>query len=99
MGGGSIEDAEWSRRPGTTKTNKNIARVAAVLKDDCCASCRMIAESTGILKKTIVHRILSDDQKKQKLCARFVPHALIAEQWEQRVVHAKDLNMPRTLLI
>ncbi len=59
----SIEDAEWSRRPETMKMNENIARVAAVLKDDHCTSCRMIVKSAGI-PKTIVHRILSDDLKK-----------------------------------
>ncbi len=46
----SIEDAEQRGRLGTTKTNKNIARVAAVLKDDCRATCRMIEESTGYQK-------------------------------------------------
>ncbi len=40
------EDAEWSGRLGTMKTNENIARVTAVLKDDRRASCRMIVEST-----------------------------------------------------
>ncbi len=43
------------------------------------------------IPKTIIHRILSDDLKKRKLQAQFVPHALMAEQQEQRVVHAKDL--------
>ncbi len=88
-----IEDAEWSRRPETRKTNENIARLAAVLKDNHRASCKMIAESMRI-PKTIFHHILSDDLKKRKLCARFVPHALTAEQWEQRVVHVKDLTIP-----
>ncbi len=46
VGEESIEDAERSRRPGTTKTNENIALVASVLKDGCRASCRMIVEST-----------------------------------------------------
>ncbi len=32
----SIEDAEWSSRLGTMKMNKNMARLAAVLKDDHC---------------------------------------------------------------
>ncbi len=45
------EDAERSRRLlRTIKTNENIARVVVVLKDDSCASCRMIAESTGYQK-------------------------------------------------
>ncbi len=84
----SIEDAEQRERRGTTKTNENNAPVAAVLKDNRLASCRMIVESMGIWK-TIVHCILSD--LKKKLCARFVPHALTAEQREQCIVHAKYL--------
>ncbi len=45
-----IEDTKQSGIPGTTKMDKNIARVAAVLKDDCRASCRMIVQSTGYQK-------------------------------------------------
>ncbi len=88
----SIEDAEWSGRLGTMQTNENITRVASVLKDNRRASCRMIAKSMEY-PKTIVYRILSGDLKIQKLCARFVPHALAltAERGEQRLVHAKDL--------
>ncbi len=93
VGEESIEAPEWSGRPGTQQMNENIAWVAAVLKDNSRASCCMIVENTGILK-TIIHHILSDDLKKQKLCARFVPHALTAEQREQHVVHAKDLTIP-----
>ncbi len=46
------------------------------------------------IPKTIVHRILSDDLKKQELCARFVPHALTTEQWEPRIVLAKEFTIP-----
>ncbi len=45
-----IEDAEWNGRLGTPKTNKDIARKATVLKDNCHANCRMIAESMGYQK-------------------------------------------------
>ncbi len=65
----------------------------AVLKDNHHASCRMLAENMGILK-TIVHRILFDDLKNRKLCARFVLHAFTTEQQEQRIVHTKDLTIP-----
>ncbi len=84
-----IEDTEWNGRSGTTKTNENIAQMAAVLKDDHRANCRMIAESTGYQKPSFNE--LSDDLKKRKLCARFVPDTLTAEQWKQCIVHAKDL--------
>ncbi len=43
----SIEDAERSGRLGTMKSDENITRVATILKDNHCASCRMIKESTG----------------------------------------------------
>ncbi len=88
----SIEDAEQRGRLGTTKTNKNIARVTAVLKNDCRASCRMIAESTGYRKPSFT--ALCSMIRKNENRAPFVPHALTAEQWEQCVVHAKDLTIP-----
>lgn len=40
----SIEDEERSDRPCTTKTDDNIARVAAVLKDHRNGSCRLVQE-------------------------------------------------------
>ena len=86
----SVEDDERSGRPCVTKSNENIAKVAAVLKDHRNASCRLIEELTGI-PKTIVQRIIRNDLKKRKLCARFVPHALTAELRQQRVSHAHDL--------
>ncbi len=46
--------------------------------------CADSAEWTRI-PKTIVQQILRDDLQKQKLCVRFVPHALTAEQKEQRL--------------
>ncbi len=93
----SIKDAEQSGRLGTMKTNENVARVATVLKDDCHASCRMIKESTGYQKPSFTAFCLMI--RKNKNCARFVSYVLTAEQWEQRIVRAKDLTIPRTLLI
>ncbi len=59
----SIEDAEQNGELGTMKTNENITRVVAVLKNNCHASCRIIVESMGV-PKIIVHHILSDVLKK-----------------------------------
>ncbi len=50
---------EQSGRLRTTKTNKNIARVAAVYKNDYCASCRMIVESTEYQKPSFTAFYLS----------------------------------------
>ncbi len=53
VGEESTEDAERSRRPGTTKTNENISPMASVLKDDHRASCTMRVESTRYQKPSI----------------------------------------------
>ena len=51
---------------------------------------RRIAESLSI-PKTIVLRILKEDLRKRKLCARFVPHSLTSEQREDRVTSCQDI--------
>ncbi len=70
----SICDEQRSGRPMTTKTRKNIARVADILKEDCQSPCRLIAERMEMLKP-IVQKNLLEDLQKWKLCAQFVPHA------------------------
>ncbi len=93
VGEESIEDAEQSGRLETMKTNENITRVTTVLKDDQRASCRVIVESTGYQKPSFTAFCLMI-WKKWKLCARFVPHVLTAEQWELCIIQAKDLTIP-----
>jgi len=51
---------------------------------------QLIADTLGILK-TVVLQILREDLKKQKLCSRFVPHALTREQMDKRVAACQDL--------
>jgi hypothetical protein len=50
----------------------------------------MIAESLNI-PKAVVLQILKGDLGKRKLCARFVPHSLIPEQREGRVISYQDI--------
>ena len=50
----------------------------------------MIAESLNF-PKTVVLRILKEDFRKRKLCARFVPHSLTPEQKEDRVISFQDI--------
>jgi len=53
-----------------------------MVKEDRNVTSRLIADTLGI-PKTVVLRILREDLKKQKLCSRFVPHALTQEQMEE----------------
>jgi hypothetical protein len=41
--------------------------------------------------KETVRRIVTEDLRKRKICAGFVPHALTAEQKQERVVYWQDL--------
>ncbi len=51
VGAESIKDAEQSGRPGTKKTNENIARVAAVLKDNYRGENHHSPQSIGWFEK------------------------------------------------
>ena len=50
----------------------------------------LIKDVTGI-SKLQVHRILNENLKLQKVCARFVPHSLSDDQKHARVLHAQDI--------
>ncbi len=60
MGRIEVEDLLRSGRPATTRTNKNIARITATLKEDHHSSCQLLSEQSGI-PKTIVRQILYDN--------------------------------------
>ncbi|GFS60101.1 histone-lysine N-methyltransferase SETMAR [Nephila pilipes] len=50
----------------------------------------MIAESLNMSVGS-VFTIMTEDLKKKKLCARFVPHSLTTEQKEHRIASSEDL--------
>jgi len=53
--------------------------VAGFLAKDHHATCEKISQATGISPSSIF-RILTNDLQKRKICARWVPHCLTAEQ-------------------
>jgi len=85
-----VEDDERGGRPKSTRTEVNIAVVADLVKNDGRIASTMIAESLNI-PKTVVLRILKEELRKRKLCARFVPHSLTPEQREDRVTSCQDI--------
>ena len=52
----------------------------------------MIAESLNI-PKAVVLWILKEDLGKRKLCAHSVPHSLMPERKEDRVISCQDIIM------
>jgi len=86
-----LEDDKRSPKPRTSRNETNIEKVSQILRSDRCVSARLIEEMTGI-PKSVVHRILTENLGKKKICARFVPHSLSEEQKCMRVSHCKDMK-------
>jgi hypothetical protein len=74
-------------RPGMPKTSTDEGRlklVADLLAEDSRAMCEEISQCTGISPSS-VFPILTNDLQKIKICARWVPHCLTAEQKQKRL--------------
>ena len=54
------------------------------LKQDRRANCKEVSQAPGI-SPTPVFRILTKNLQKRKICARWVPHCLTAEQKQKRL--------------
>lgn len=92
----SIEDDDRTGRPPASRTSANIEAVRAALKEDRRLTIRLLAAQLNIDKETI-RTTINEDLGNRKLCARFFPHALIAEQKEQRVAACQNhLRMQET---
>jgi len=85
-----VDDDETGGRPKSTRTEVNIVAVADLVKNDRRMASRVIAESMNI-PKTVVLRLLKEDLRNRKLCARFVPRTLTPEQREDRVTSCQDI--------
>lgn len=86
----STEDDERSGRPRSSRTDENVERVQALVRSDRRMTIEMIAESLNMSVGS-VFTIMTEDLKKKKLCARFVPHSLTTEQKEHRIASSEDL--------
>jgi len=86
------EDLQDDKRsPRTSRNETNIEKVSQILRSDRCMSARLIEEMT-VIPKSVVHRILTENLGKKKICARFVPHSLSEDQKDMRVSHCKDMK-------
>jgi anti-sigma-K factor RskA len=62
-----------------SQTHSNIEKVSHMFTQNCYLSLQMIADKPSISKDT-VQKIVVEDLKNKKVCLRFVPHTLTAEQ-------------------
>jgi hypothetical protein len=74
-----VKDDAKNGRPSTVRTDENVESVRRLLTADRRNTLQMTADRLNIGKDT-VRRIVTEDLGKRKMCARFVPHALTAEE-------------------
>ena len=74
-----VEDDPRSGRTSTSRTTDNIERVKQMVRADRRLTVRMIAEELSINKDT-VWRIIHENLKMCKVCAKMVPKLLSEEQ-------------------
>jgi hypothetical protein len=75
----NLEDDERSGQPTAVRTPDIIETVCELIQTDCRMTLRMMEVELEISRETIC-KILMEDLRKQKTCARFVPHCLTNEQ-------------------
>lgn len=85
----SLEDDSRIGRPVTAATDGNIDLIRLLVEENPHISIRYIAFDTGMSYGTI-SRIIHDELKLKKLCARWIPHELTAQGKKQRVDICRD---------
>ena len=80
----SLDDDACKRRPKSATTPEIIEQVHDMILDDQQMKVREIAETIGISKECVGY-ILHEEMDMKKLCARWVPHLLTADQKCTRV--------------
>nr|CAH7740212.1 unnamed protein product [Callosobruchus chinensis] len=78
-----FEDDERTGRPVTSRIEENIKKVNEIVRKDRRLSLRMISDLSNIDRET-VRKILHEDLKMTKVCAKMVPKNLTPEQKENR---------------
>ena len=86
----SVEDSPLPGPAFTAVTEDNIAVMENVIRDNWCVT---VKEVTSLLDISVgsAHRIIHDELKFRKVCARWVPKRLTPEMKERRVNACQEL--------
>ena len=80
----SIEDQPHSGRPATSRSDENVDKINALIREDRRRTIDQLCKMSGISWSSI-QRILSDDLHMGRVAAEFVPRLLTSEQRERRL--------------
>ena len=89
-GENSTEDLPRSGKPAIVFTAETVRTVEEKMATDRRWTCEELSSELGISEKS-VHRILTEELKMRKICARWVPNCLTQEQRDRRVRIARQL--------
>ena len=84
------EGQERSRRPSTTRTSDNTARVGELVRSDRRLIVNMIADEAN-MNQEVVRRILTEELGMRKICAEMVPRNLTQQQRDASVSVSAEL--------
>ncbi|XP_018347330.1 PREDICTED: putative uncharacterized protein FLJ37770 [Trachymyrmex septentrionalis] len=87
----SIEDQFRSGRPSTSRTDENLDKINALVREDRRRTIDQLCEMSGISWSSI-QRILSEDLHMRRVAAKFVPRLLTDEQRERRLQACFELQ-------
>ncbi|KAF6288416.1 hypothetical protein mRhiFer1_009149 [Rhinolophus ferrumequinum] len=85
-----VTDEECLWQPVMSKTDKNIARIRQIVRQNRQLTVRSIADQVNIDRET-VKKILTENLGMRKVCAQMVPKELTDEQKQRRVEVCQDL--------
>ena len=85
-----VEDDHRSRRPSTSRTDKNVERVRQNVWSDRRLTVGMIADELSMNSER-VWRIITEDLGMRKICAKIAPRLLNEGQKEQCVQVCQDI--------
>ncbi len=87
----SVDDDLRAGRSRTSRTPEHFAKLRSALADDRHSVIGMLAKQFHVDKETVC-KIITEDLGRKKSRARFVPHALTSEQWENRITSCCNLS-------
>ena len=74
----SIEDQPGSGRPATSRSDENVDKINALIREDPRRTIDQLCEMSGISWSSI-QRILSEELHLGRVAAKFVPRVLTGE--------------------
>ena len=86
-----IEDQPRSGRPATSRSDENVDKINALIREDRRRTIDQLCEMSGI-SWSLIHRILSEDLHIGRVAAKFVPRLPTGEQRERRLQACFELQ-------